>query len=74
MPNRGFHEAQSQYTPPSLVALIGQVRRFGPFGPAYEVVAQTSAHMVAITVIESGEQLAYSIADLLADPVAETVP
>jgi Family of unknown function (DUF5397) len=69
----GFAEAQAVYAI-SNTAFVGQVRRFGPVGPAYEVVGVAALGDVEIVVIESGEALSYAMADFLADPLAETVP
>lgn len=74
MAGRGFQEAQAAYTPSVSVAFVGQVRRFGPHGPAYEVLGMASSTTADIVVIESGERLTYAVADLIADPIAETVP
>jgi Family of unknown function (DUF5397) len=74
MTGSGFQEEQSQFMPASSAVFVGQVRRFGAFGPAYEVVGAASADEVAITVVESGERLTYAVADVLADPIAETIP
>lgn len=48
--------------------LVGRVRRFGPRGVPYEVLAVVSAHEVRIRVITTGEVVDYPIADVLADP------
>ena len=74
MTARGFAEAQAMYQHSSTAGLIGEVRRFGAHGPAYEVVDTAANGDVVICVIESGERLSYPRADLLADPLAETVP
>jgi Family of unknown function (DUF5397) len=74
MPNSGFQEAQAQFQHAEPAAFVGQVRRFGPHGPAYEVTAVRRTGDVAITIIESGEQLDYALTAFLADPIAETVP
>jgi hypothetical protein len=55
-------------------ALVGSVRRFGLEGPMYEVIGvssrgETDEPRVRIVVVESGEELDYPVADLLADPV-----
>jgi hypothetical protein len=71
---RGFEEAQSSFVPADTRQFIGEVRRFGPFGPAYEVVDTAPEREMTIIVIETGEKLQYPLADLLADPMAETVP
>lgn len=70
----GFEEAHAAYAAPASRAFVGQVRRFGPHGPAYEVLGVNSAEAVAIYVVETGERLDYAMASLLADPIAETVP
>ena len=72
--NRGFHEAQASYGFAEQHAAIGDVRRFGPYGPAYEVVAIKANGDFQIVVIETGERLDYAQAEFLADPVAVTVP
>jgi hypothetical protein len=70
----GFQEEQSEFSPAATASFVGQVRRFGPYGPAYEVLSMASATTVDISVIESGERLAYALSDMLADSIAETVP
>jgi Family of unknown function (DUF5397) len=74
MPNGGFQEAQAQFQHADVVNFVGQVRRFGQHGPAYEVTAVRRTGDVAITVIQSGEQLDYALTAFLADPIAEIVP
>ena len=54
--------------------LVGEFRRFGEVGPAYEIVRIDSKDKAWIRVICSDEELAYPIADVLADPIAETIP
>ncbi len=53
--------------------LIGTWRRFGIFGPVYEIVAEgnklpTGDETLRIRVIETGEELDYKLADVLDDP------
>jgi hypothetical protein len=48
--------------------LVGTVRRFGPRGVPYEVIAVTSRDDVLIRVIPTGEETTYPIAHVLADP------
>ncbi len=48
--------------------LVGRVRRFGPQGVLYEVIALVSPEEVRIRVISTGEVAAYPIADVLTDP------
>lgn len=74
MTRPGFQEAQSEFAHAASASFVGQVRRFGPHGPAYEVQGMASPSTVEIVVIESGERLTYAMSDLLADPMAETVP
>jgi hypothetical protein len=74
MTRPGFQEAQSEFSAATSASFVGQVRRFGDHGPAYEVVAFKSPTDVEIVVIESCERLSYAVSDLLADPMAETVP
>ena len=71
---RGFAEAHSTYVAEAAEDYIGQVRRFGPHGPAYEVLDVRDNGELAIAVVESGERLDYPLPEFLADPVAVTVP
>ena len=53
--------------------LIGTWRRFGPFGPVYEIVAEGQKlpegdETLRIRVIETGEELDYKLVDILDDP------
>jgi hypothetical protein len=74
MISSGFAEAQASYDHTAATALVGQVRRFGDVGPAYEVVDVASSGNVVIAVIESGERLEYGLSEFLVDPVALTIP
>lgn len=74
MGSRGFEEAQSAFLPYGLSTHIGEVRRFGMHGPAYEVLDVKPAGDVLIEVIESGERLIYGRQDFACDPIAITVP
>ncbi|RVU17424.1 DUF5397 family protein [Methylobacterium oryzihabitans] len=54
-------------------SLIGTWRRFGPFGPVYEIVAiggtTSQGHAtMRVRVIETGEEIEYRLADILDDP------
>ena len=52
------------------VALVGTWRRFGPYGPRYEILSiDDDARQATIRVHTSGEITKYPIADILADPV-----
>jgi hypothetical protein len=70
----GFEETLSAYLSGDASSLVGQFRRFGSEGPAYEILRMSSTDEAWIKVVYSEEELAYPIADILADPVAETIP
>ena len=55
--NRGFRETQASYGFAETQVCIGDVRRFGPYGPAYEVIDITANGDLRIAVIETGECL-----------------
>ena len=74
MAQGGFREAQADFLHADARGLIGQVRRFGPVGPAYEVIDIRASGEPLIEVVESGERLDYAMSELLGDPMAETVP
>lgn len=74
MQSRGFEESQAAYVSDAAAGLVGQFRRFGEEGPAYEVLRIVGKDAAWISVVYSEEELAYPIADILADPIAETIP
>ena len=54
-------------------SLIGAFRRFGPYGPAYEVIGEGASGtaegtLMKIRVLETGEETEYPLSDILADP------
>lgn len=56
--------------------LIGSFRRFGLFGPPYEVLGPGSADEAAkpklrIRLLETGEETEYGVEYILADPVED---
>lgn len=51
--------------------LVRTFRTFGEYGPLYEVVSKVSDSHVHIRVVESGEELDYSVEKALSDPEAE---
>ena len=57
---------------PALTAtdLIGSYRTFGEFGPLYQVISKRDEQRVHVLVVESGEELDYSIQQALNDPEA----
>lgn len=70
----GFEETQTAYTSDDPRSLIGQIRRLGSAGPAYEIVGLDDAGNVLTEVIYSGEKVTFTIAEVLEDPMAETIP
>ena len=59
--------------PPNQQGLVGTWRRFGAVGPVYEILGfdhrgADGTWMMRICVLESGEEVAYKLADVLADP------
>lgn len=74
MANGGFEETKSAYASEDPRQLVGQIRRLGEYGPAYEIMSVDDAGNVVIQVIESGEQVKFPIAEVREDPMAETIP
>ena len=74
MQGRGFEDTQAAYRSDDPNKLVGQFRRFGEDGPAYEVLRIESKDKAWIRVVYSEEELAYPITEILADPIAETIP
>ena len=61
---------------PQSQALIGTCRRFGEYGPVYEITGIASHNasgeqMVRIHVFDSGEDADYKLADAIDDPAAD---
>ena len=48
--------------------LVGTFRRFGEFGPVYEILAMQAGGMVEIEVPETGEKTSVSLDEVLEDP------
>ena len=74
MQNPGFEEKQSEYLSDDPRALIGQIRRLGSAGPAYEVMSIDGKGNAMVEIIESDEQVTMPISEILEDPIAETIP
>ena len=51
--------------------LIGTFRSFGDEGPVYQVVSRINGERVHVLVVETGEELDYSVTEALNDPEAE---
>jgi hypothetical protein len=57
-----------------LAKLVGTWRRFGVAGPVYEIISAGKEltggeRLMRVRVVESGEELDYRLAEILADPV-----
>ena len=70
----GFEETQATYAADDPRALVGQIRRLGSAGPAYEIMKVDSSGDVHIEIIVSGEEVVFPLAEVLEDPMAETIP
>lgn len=56
--------------------LVGTFRRFGLFGPTYEVIGTGSPGSsgeprLRVRVLDSGEELDYGVERIIADPVED---
>ena len=69
----GFQEDAQRYSA-DVADLVGQIRQLGEYGPAYEVMELLPDGEVLIEVVYSEERLAMPMAEVLADPMAETIP
>ena len=69
----GFEDAQAAYLADPR-KLIGQVRRFGDEGPAYEILALDENGRLVTEVIDTGERVICEVKEVLEDPMAETIP
>ncbi len=58
----------------SLAIPVGAIRRFGPWGPEYEVLGSADPEsgrcMVKIVLVRTGEELNYPLESILLDPEA----
>lgn len=74
MQSRGFEETQAAYGIDDPRKLVGQFRRLGPDGPAYEIMDVDNAGNVSIEIVYSDEKVICPLAEVLDDPLAETIP
>ena len=74
METPGFKEDKATYLADDPRSLIGQIRRLGDFGPAYEIMEIDTDGNVVIEVIESDERVTFPLAEILEDPLAVTIP
>lgn len=53
--------------------LVGSFRRFGLFGPPYEVLGPGTSGdgKMRVRLLESGEETEYSVEHILADPIED---
>lgn len=56
--------------------LVGSFRRFGLFGPAYEVIGPGASEAAGeprmlIRLLETGEETEYRVESILVDPIEE---
>jgi hypothetical protein len=61
------HEFMNIHTSAS-PALIGTVRRFGPDGVLYEIIAILDNKLAMVRVIDTGEEAPYALDKIFADP------
>jgi hypothetical protein len=73
MQSRGFEDTQAAYLADPR-KLVGEVRRLGEAGPAYEIIAVEEPDKVVVEVVYSGEVVTCKLKDVLEDPMAETIP
>ena len=74
MQTTGFGEERQDVPALDPKELVGQVRRLGEFGPAYEVLKLVEDSKALIHVFSSGEEVALKIEDIMSDPISETIP
>ena len=75
MTNKGFQETpQAGYAATDTQSLVGQFRRLGPDGPAYEIMSVDKSGDVKIEIVYSGEEVICNLDDVIGDPIAETIP
>jgi len=69
-----LEEAQTAHTSDDLRQLVGQFRRLGEAGPAYEIMSVEDDGAVHIEFVYNDEKLTCPLAEVLEDPIAETLP
>ncbi len=70
----GFEDRQAPYSTNDPRTLIGQFRRLGEDGPAYEIISVADDDTVTVEIVESDERVIMPLAEVLEDPMAETIP
>lgn len=71
---QGFKEEQAAYTSDRLNEFVGQFRRLGSAGPAYEIMAIDENGTVHAELVYNDEKLMMPLAEVLEDPIAQTIP
>ena len=74
MHKRGFEEEQAGYAHQKHGDLVGQFRRLGPAGPAYEIIKVDDDGTVHVELVYNDERVTFPLTEVLDDPVAETIP
>ena len=74
MTRQGFEEEPATFEAESGPDIVGQFRRFGQSGPAYEIIKVDANGDTHVVVFKSGEAVVVSLEDVLLDPMAETIP
>ena len=75
MANTGFGETkQAAYGASDAQSLVGQFRRLGPDGPAYEIMDVEKNGDVKIEIVYSNEKVTCKLDEVVGDPIAETIP
>ena len=70
----GFQEEPTKFEVGRGDDIVGQIRRLGSAGPAYEIMKVDPNGDVHIEIIVSGEKVVFPLAEVLEDPMAETIP
>jgi hypothetical protein len=74
MQPKGCEEEQAEYAADQLRELIGQFRRLGSAGPAYEIMKVDDDGTVHVEFVYNDEKMTYPLAEVLDDPMAITLP
>jgi hypothetical protein len=70
----GFQEEPTKFEGQPGDGIVGQIRRLGSAGPAYEIMKVDQNGDVHIEIIVSGEKVVFPLAEVMEDPMAETIP
>ena len=70
----GFKEEPATFEGGLGAEIVGQIRRLGSAGPAYQIMHVDPNGDVHIEVVVSGEKVMLELAEVLQDPMAETIP